>query len=411
MDVVHPICNDHPATPENRNGDTHVENTLTQNIYIGDTLSLPKDVNTTRIYCQNVNGITLSALGTWDITCEHIRDMEVDIALFMEHKLNTSQPKVMQQLYADARNIFGLGTFTINATSTPIPSPTTYKPGGVLSLTTGDIKGRVLESGQDPFGCWVFTKLRRNTGPPITIVATYQVVEVDPRRSGPTTYATQLFSLYTRQGRLNPEKLRNHHADDLVGFIKTCQTKGEWVIVAGDLNEVLGRNTRGLTRLHSECGLVDAALDQHGLTDFTTYQRGHHVIDYLLVDHNVLQCVKASGYEPFNIHILSNHRGLYIDVSTSHCFGSSILPLQPIQLRDLSTKRSHQIAPYFATKEEHLSDHNWFDKISQLRHHMLDDTPNHELAEDLYNRLISSAVHAGTKLKRFPPTPYSPTIA
>ena len=177
------------------------------------------------------------------------------------------------------------------------------------------------------------------------------------------------------------------------------------------VNKVLGSTTRGLTRLHSECGLINAALDQHRLTDFTTYQRGNQVNDYILADQNVLQCVKTSGYEPFNIHILSNHRGLFINVSTSQCFGSSILPLQPLQLRDLSTKRSHQIAPYFATKEEHLSNHNWFDKITQLQQQMVDDTPNHALVEDLYTRLISSSVHAGKKPKRFPPTPYSPTIA
>ena len=46
-----------------------------------------------------------------------------------------------------------------------------------------------------------------------------------------------------------------------------------------------------------------------------------------------------------------------------------------------------------------------------LKQHMSDNNPNHELAEDLYNRLIASAVYAGSKLKKFPPAPYSPTIA
>ena len=123
-----------------------------QNAYIGDTLSLPKAANITRIYYQNVNGITLSALGMWEVTCKHIRDMEVDIALFTEHKLDTMQPKVVKCLYNNARKILGLGTFTVNATSTPVPSATMYKPGGILSLMNGDIKERFLDSGQDPLG-------------------------------------------------------------------------------------------------------------------------------------------------------------------------------------------------------------------------------------------------------------------
>ena len=306
LDVEHEIGDDHDNTREwdrATRDNTH----LLGNVYIGDTLSLPKNINTTCIYCQNIHGITLSTPETWEVTCEHLLDMEVDTALFMEHKLNTSQPRVSKQLYDTTKNIYGLGTFTINATSTPISSSTTYKPGGVLSLVTGDIKGRVLDTQQDPFGRWVYSKLQRNMNPPITIVATYQIVDVDPHRSRPTTFATQLLSLYTRQGRPNPEKLCHHHADDLVQFIKHCQHKGEWFIVAGDLNEVLGSTTRGLTRLHSECGLIDAALDRHGLTNFTTYQRGKQVIDYILVDQNILQCATAIGYEPFNIHILSNH--------------------------------------------------------------------------------------------------------
>ena len=87
--------------------------------------------------------------------------------------------------------------------------------------------------------------------------------------------------------RHNPEKLRDHHAHDLVEFVQTCQQKEEWVIVVGDFNEVLGVTTRGLTQLHSECGLIDAVLDRHGVTDFTTYQRGKSVIDYILVDPNI----------------------------------------------------------------------------------------------------------------------------
>lgn len=69
------------------------------NFGIGDPMTLPKSHMITRIYFQNVNGITLTTPGTWDVTCEHIRDMEVDVALFAEHKLDTTQPQVTKKLY------------------------------------------------------------------------------------------------------------------------------------------------------------------------------------------------------------------------------------------------------------------------------------------------------------------------
>ena len=337
--------------------------------------------------------------------------MEVDLALLAEHKLDTHQPRVNQKLQDTARAVFGLGAFSIMAASTPVESPTMYKPGGVLSLINGNIKGRMLSTGKDPLGRWVYLSLRRNTGPPLTIVTTYQVVDVHPRQAGPTTYATQLYATYLREGRQHPENLRLHHAQDLVAFIKQCQAREEWIIVAGDLNEVLGTTDRGLTRLHTECELLDACLERHGPREFTTYQRGTKVIDYILVDRNVHQCLSAVGYEPFGMHILSDHRGVFLDLAIPQCFGSNIQPLQPIQLRDLSTKRSHQIAPYFTEKVKHLEDHNWFMKLQQLKDTLSSGQIDNNLAEDLYERLVSASVHAGSTLKKFPPAPYSPTIA
>ena len=114
------------------------------------------------------------------------------------------------------------------------------------------------------------------------MIATYQVMDVDPRRSGPTTFATRLYSLYVHKGRHNPEKLRHHHTDNLVRLIKSCHSKGDWIMLAGDLNKVLGTSMRGLTKLHSKCGLINTVLDKHSITDFTSYQRGHQVIDYIL---------------------------------------------------------------------------------------------------------------------------------
>ena len=340
------------------------------NFYIGDSLQLPKNVGTTRLYFQNLNGINLSQLGNWVDTCSHLRDMEVDIALIAEHKLDTNQPRVLKKLYDQARTVLGQGSYTINATSTPITSPTMYKPGGVLSLIHGGTKGRILQSGNDPLGRWSYTTLRRNSGPPITVIVTYQVVDVDPKHAGPTTYATQLFSVYLQEGRHHPEKLRYHHASDLLTFVKQCQERGEWIILAGDMNEVIGLDTRGMSKLLGECGLLDACLERHGLTDFTTYQRGNRVIDYILVDRNVMQSIQSIGYEPFNIHIISDHRGIFIDLAMPQCFGSNTLPLQPLHLRDLSTKRSHQIAPYFRDKQKHLEDHRWHHKIQELQDKM-----------------------------------------
>ena len=106
----------------------------------------------------------------------------------------------------------------------------------------------------------------------------------------------------------------------------------------------------------------------------------------------------CSIVHPFNLHILSDHRGIFMDLSTSQCFGSSITSLQPHSIRDLSTKRSHQIAPYLDDKYRHLQEHRWFQKLEHLERHLRDGTIDHALAKDMYDRLIASSLLAGSKL-------------
>ena len=187
--------------------------------------------------------------------------------------------------------MFETGSFSITAASSQVQAQSMHKPGGCLLFLQGGIKGRIVESGTDSHGRWAYTKYRRNIGPPITVIVTYQVVDTDPRRSGPTTYATQLYAAYIGENRYRPERLRHHHAHDLVAFVKSCQSKGESVIIAGDFNEVMGETDRGLTKLHSECSLIDAVLDKHGATEFTTYQRGQSIIDYIMVDPHIYSCI------------------------------------------------------------------------------------------------------------------------
>ena len=176
----------------------------------------------TRLYFQNVNGINLVSPGNWTDSCKHIHDMEVNIALLTEHKLDTQQPRVVRKLYEDARKMFGMSCFSINAVSTDLVSQLMYKPGGVLPLVNGGVKGQILTSDQDSFGHWPSTTYHHSSGPLLTIIVTYQVVAGDSGRAGPTTCATQQFSLYflyTREGSPHPEDFRRHHANNLITFV------------------------------------------------------------------------------------------------------------------------------------------------------------------------------------------------
>ena len=84
--------------------------------------------------------------------------MEPDISMWAEHNLDTHKPRVLGHLHDTARKIFGLGSYDLQAASTPIPATHAYKPGGTLSFVQGALRGRILERVSDPLGRWIYTK-------------------------------------------------------------------------------------------------------------------------------------------------------------------------------------------------------------------------------------------------------------
>ena len=84
---------------------------LEENNPVGDIMMLPKPRNTTRIYMINPDGLTVGAHGTWSLNLDHIKAMEVDIAMMPEIKLDTTQPSVVNSLHKSARRCLGLDSY------------------------------------------------------------------------------------------------------------------------------------------------------------------------------------------------------------------------------------------------------------------------------------------------------------
>ena len=71
-------------------------------------------------------------------------------------------------------------------------------------MVIGPSKGRILSMHKDPAGRWVSITLKRTQLAPVTVVSTYQVVDVNPTMVGDSTYANQLAGYYTADNRLEP---------------------------------------------------------------------------------------------------------------------------------------------------------------------------------------------------------------
>ena len=144
---------------------------LHSNHAIGDAMSLPKDPGTTRIHFQNVNGLSVRQGGTWEIVVDQWKQMEVDIALACEHKIDTTSRATKSKMYAQATTALGQGTYTLTAASTPNSTyPGHAKSGGTLALVIGSSKGRIADTTTDEAGRWVSVTFRRQHRPNLVVI-------------------------------------------------------------------------------------------------------------------------------------------------------------------------------------------------------------------------------------------------
>ena len=66
-----------------------------------------------------------------------------------------------------------------------------YKPGGIMGGVMGRYKARVIESGHDKYGRWVWFRMSGQSNRTITVIGTYQVCQDNVRTAGATTAITQ----------------------------------------------------------------------------------------------------------------------------------------------------------------------------------------------------------------------------
>ena len=395
---------------DNAQNHIHIQDRYKNNEKVGDGLTLPKPHDITRIRMWNPNGVSVGVGGTLPMELEHAKEAEVDILIYPEINLDTTKGWIRNQVREQFSKVLGRGASKVTMTSSTITAHKQFKPGGVMGATIGNTAGRVLSMGADEFGRWVYTRYKGGAGRTITIIGVYQVCRGNHKNSGETTAITQQFSMLEQAGRQEPHRLRYHNTKDLVAFVKECQDKGELVCVGGDFNETLGEDGSGLTRLCSDCKLIDPIFERHGCTQFNTWDRGSKCIDYILIDPQLRNSVWACGYDPFNIRGVSDHRGVYLDVNTELFFGTATIPLAPMSARDYTSKQVHNTPRYFELMNDHLEDHGWFNQVKKLQQCISSDKANHNLAEKIDRRRIAACLYTGRRLKKYPKAPWSPEL-
>ena len=348
---------------------------LKANEAIGDKLNPTKHHTHTRFYLINPHGINVATYGTYQTLLEQLKPIEPDILMLPEINLDTTNPACMTQLHNISRSQLGLGEYKLEATSSTVKNDLGFfKWGGVTSIAIGNIISRITSTSRDSIGRWTSMTLTARGDKHITWICTYQPNHVaNIKAAGDFTALTQHYKGLIDLNRHEPHRVTHHHAQDLISYVQSLQQQGHKVNVCGDFNETIGERPEGLTRLCSECGLIDAFRHMHGMEpEFATYNRGTKVIDYILMDPDLVDSVAYCGYEPFGNRFQTDHRGLFIDVITDEFFGNTTLAIHRLEQRGLVSTKAHQIAPYFQVCTDHAAEHNYNVLVKRLLKHIED---------------------------------------
>ena len=148
------------------------DTSLRENNPWGDQITTEKPEETTRIYCQNVNGIRLEKDGgQFKELCSIHQEVQADILCIQEHNLDTTQYDVRTTLQQTAKKYWQRSRLTIS--SSPITFSSTWKPGGTAILSTGSITGRIIATGADEWGRWSYHTLQGQQRRQVTIITVW----------------------------------------------------------------------------------------------------------------------------------------------------------------------------------------------------------------------------------------------
>ena len=183
----------------------HRYNNLKSNSPHGDTMMTPKPTNTFRAHAQNIHGcqLTDSKGGSFYVTCDHTKELDIDYAGFTEINADTRKASVQDKLHTAAR--LTSSHYRLQSSSSTFKAQRDFKPGGTLSLLRNNSVSRLHNKGSDPLGRWSHVTLNCHGKTKVTFITAYQPCCGKPKLDSATVVSQQCSQLLQEQ-RLCPEK-------------------------------------------------------------------------------------------------------------------------------------------------------------------------------------------------------------
>ena len=319
---------------------------------------------TVRLYFQNVNGIRLQDAGT-DATeiFLQLHNIEADIFGIVETQIHCRNQQVQKQLQDAKRRVWDHCKIFTCSSEEEWNRP--WKPGGTLIGITGNLAGRVRNHTLDKYGRWLQVELLGRNGRMITIICAYQVVQEKGEHGARTTYSQQVRMM--RLDSIHDPDPRKIFIRDLKALVRQLKTSNHDIILMGDFNESIGTKPEEMASVITAGQLTNVHCFKHGIEkEKPTYARGSKRVDYILVSERLTAYIRATGAEPFNFRIFSDHRGLFVDFAVPGFFDRAPNILVKLNTRDLIYDCPRHVKQYLIATSQYFKAHKLQDRMDKL---------------------------------------------
>jgi len=368
---------------------------------------IPKENMITRIWYQNVNGISAKddmSDASW--IAQFAEDHDIDIMALSETNISWNNPNVKRHFMSRIKQVWPIVNI-LTAASTELRD-TTYQPGGVSLILQGGWSGHTTNNHSDPLGRWATTTLQGRDGRTVALITAYRVCQqtVSPERD--QTAFMQQWRALRSQGHDDP-KPRQQCLQDLKAFIQGFRDQHTPVILMWDANEPT--TTTNMQQFLVDTALVDIFEAAYGSEELpATCRRGTQKIDHFMVSPELLPYIQRHGIETTGYGIQSDHRALYCDIELGRWLRGNAAHIEAPTRRGLQSRDPTATETYLQAVNEYLQGHRFYQRLSEVLHGPADALDTARALEALDSDMTQARKAAEKKVKRRHKSQWSPEL-
>jgi hypothetical protein len=347
----------------------------------GDTIST-KTNHLTRVYFHNINGLQAQNMQKWTDILHWLVDKSVDICGLAEICSNTTDKILKQTLHSTASTFFSRSTVLFSSNTNPTASA--YQPGGCLLLSSETWKSRIIQRIDDKrkWGRYVGNIFKLKANHHILVLTAYRCVQKCSNSIGIRTTVRHQQMEIAKLGL--SVTVRQLCLDDLTTEIQEARSQyGQdlHILLMIDANE-----TRQATSKLEDFLLDNNLRDglQHLHPDHpspATHDRSSdRCIDFMFGTQRLLDSIKFAGYLPFYQGVLSDHRGIFMDLDLTSLSDEKIY-LPPRRIIGTHENTS-TIFKYQGHIWKHMIQHNIQQRLEKIQQSI-----GHENSTTLWDKL------------------------